>query len=232
MPILIKILNESREGMSHRDMGGLSGINYRFDWSDTHSSWVYEAKTQVEIDDIIQVNFIANFPWRFSFIMPSEIFEAKPAAPGEEVEHVYRPVPAIAPWVAPTKYASFPAIDLVDLARNCGFTPQGSHTDTNNLRMQLDAYMVGRAFAMEEIKRVRAENEGLVKRLEPVVTTQVAAATSTVSGSVATIVMNKTETADVGVQATAPAAAPRRGPGKRKPVKEEKQPRRLSLARA
>ena len=55
MPILLKILGESHQGMSHRDMGGISGINYRFDWEPKHGAFTYEAQTQEQIDDIIQV---------------------------------------------------------------------------------------------------------------------------------------------------------------------------------
>ena len=165
MPILLKILGESHQGMSHRDMGGISGINYRFDWEPKHGAFTYEAQTQEQIDDIIQVNFLPNFPWRFSFIMPDG--EPRPAAAdGEEKPPVYEPVAKIAPWVAPGKYASYPPVDLVELAKNCGFSPQGSLEDPVNLREQLDAYMVGRAFALEENKRLRKENDEMHRLLE------------------------------------------------------------------
>jgi len=239
MAILIKILNESREGMSHRDMGGISGINYRFDWSTAHGSWVYEAKTQVEIDDIIQVNFLPKFPWRFSFIMPDGAAPGAPSSsePGAEA---YRPLPNIAPWVAPSRYASYPAIDLLDLARNCGFTPQGSHTDTLNLRMQLDAYMVGRAFALEESKRLRRENEDLVKRFEgkPEIAPAPALVVtgSSVTADIVSISENLNEVrgGDPDVRTETPLpAAPRAKSGRKPkaaPSPQVRKPRRLQLA--
>jgi hypothetical protein len=211
-------------------MGGISGITYQFDWSELHGSWAYEAKTQEEIDDIIAVNFLPAFPWRFSFIMPDlAVVGSGPTADGEAPALAYRAVASIPPWVSPSKYANYPCPDLVELAKNCGFSPKGSHNDTASLLAQLDSYMIGRAFAMEEVRRVHKELESMKAALG-------AGVPALPPAEKPLEVVAKTENAVVvkepipALTHSAPAPAVKRGRGR--PAKVHPQPRRLNLATA
>ena len=153
--ILFKILNQNWDGQPTRTMGGLSGIDYVFRWDEVLKCYVYPAKTQVEVDDLILVNRMPNFPWTFSFVLQDGgRSEQITTSDGKPERHATSSIP---PYVDPKAYRrNYPLADLIELAKNCGFTPQGNLMDLNNVLYQIDAYMVGRAFAMEESKRLKA----------------------------------------------------------------------------
>lgn len=133
------------------NMGGISGINYTFQWHPAFGCYVYAPKSQVEIDDILPINkVVASFPWIFSAMITDGDAMAMLTDPTSGAAAVVATIP---PYVRPEMYANYPAEDLRELARNVGLNPQGDVSDVLNLRKQLDAYFIGRSWAIEEHKQ-------------------------------------------------------------------------------
>ena len=136
--LLIKIIAGTEE-LTHVHMDGLNGTPYLFLWNKEVRAYTYEPKDQAEIEDIFGAMSLKTFPWQFAPIMVEG--DAKPDGPGK-----------IPPFIGRDKYAKHSLEELVSLCNDCGFIPQRAD-DIDADRAQLDAYMIGRAWAAKHPSR-------------------------------------------------------------------------------
>ena len=133
-------------------LGDIANREHPFYWNDAVGAYCYEPKDQKESDDIIASNWVfLKFPWRVAPVWEHGVGSVKtPEAVKAEVSKAIIP-----PYVNPTLYDAYPVRDLLDLCADAGFTPEGDQADPDNLRRQLHRYYEGRAWASEEMRRVR-----------------------------------------------------------------------------
>jgi hypothetical protein len=136
----ITIVNEFNDGQS-RSMMGPSNMTYLFSWNPTIERYAYVARNQAEVDDILSLLRFPAFPWRLSVLYE----EGSAAAAGKST-------PSIAPFIAPSAYFNHTVEELKGLAADCGITLRGDTSIPDVIRAQLDAYCIGRAWAIKEQK--------------------------------------------------------------------------------
>lgn len=162
MHLLISIVGENNQGIPLQ-MGGLSGLTYDFHWSKQHGFYAYAPKSNVEIDDILAVNYACkNFPWRFTVRMVDGPVQPELYGEGGDTQQRHIAIAAsIPPFVKPDLYRDYPAEDLCELARNCGLNPQCDPGDCVGLKRELGAYFVGRSWAGEERRQLEEKLKAL-----------------------------------------------------------------------
>ena len=149
--MLLKILNRTHD-CELTTFAGLSPYsNYEFRWREDLQTYVYSPSSQEEIDDIFGLAKFKQFPYIFS-----AVFNGVTTTGSNGIQQVESRAPSIRPYVKPENYAEFPAVDLLGLSRDLGFEPQGDHANCDNLKRQIHAYCMGRAWAIEEHKQLQA----------------------------------------------------------------------------
>lgn len=152
--MLLAIKNENRGNGDFRTFGDVSNNQHVFEWNVTHGAYCYEPKSQQESDDIISTNWVClAHPWRVAPIWDTQPPKAHGAIPATNVIAVS--ISRIPPYVPKVIYSQYPVRDLIDLCADAGFTPDGDTSKADNLRLQLDRYYEGRAWAVEDLKRLR-----------------------------------------------------------------------------
>ncbi len=158
--MLIKIVNHLRGSQEIIPLANAAGQLCPFVWDDRVGAYVYDAKSQVEVDELISLNYRhLQFPHKlspvFGGLAPQPAANGnKPSEPGAQVR--------IPPYFERKHYLAYPAADLVMLAKmDCGFDPVGDPTDRESLLLQLDCYYKGRAWGAVEVKRMKTENAAL-----------------------------------------------------------------------
>lgn len=128
----------------------LANRDHAFTWNDTYGAYCYAPTSQQECDDIISTNWMwSKCLWKFSVVM-----DGVPSAPGQPQLAAplgFKPPP----YVRPEIYADYPLRDLLDLCTDSQFLPEGDATNPDHLRWQLHRYYEGRAWAADEIKRLK-----------------------------------------------------------------------------
>jgi hypothetical protein len=160
--MLLKIANENKGPYPFLTLGDVASRQHVFQWNDQFGAYCYAPKTAQECEDICAVNWtFINFPWK---VVP--VFGAADV-PAMVIQHGGAPgspnrVPAgvavakIPPFIRPEIYANYPVDDLVLLARDCGFEPEGDR-EAENIKRQIASYCAGRSWANEEVRRLKTE---------------------------------------------------------------------------
>lgn len=155
--IIIKINNEAETTFPHRIVGGLK--DYVFLFNKQVNAYCYAPQDLIEQDDIFNLVSTPNFPWRFSPVLVDSDEPEKPGAP--------LPKFSIPPYITADRYADHTLDELLALAADVGLRVQGAHAP-DLVRLQLDAYMVGRAVAEKALSELpKAPAGGLVPFLAP-----------------------------------------------------------------
>jgi hypothetical protein len=151
--MLLKIVNENFGNSQFRTLGDPANHQHVFEWNATHGAYCYAPKSQQESDDIISTNWVSlNCPWRVAPIWDGQPATNSAAAATNAAAAGSAKIP---PFVPKAAYAQYPVRDLLDLCADAGFIPQGDTANSHNLRLQLDRYYEGRAWAAEDMKRLR-----------------------------------------------------------------------------
>jgi hypothetical protein len=162
--MLFKIVNENRGNGDFRTLGDTAGRQHIYTWRPEYGAYCYEPKTQEECDSISASNWqFGNVPWKVAPIYDGRAPGAMGAGlvPDAAGRPQVAPTVKIPPYVARHLYENYPIADLLLLCADSGFTPKGNLESTENVLWQLDAAYVGRAWAQEEVKRLRDENAAL-----------------------------------------------------------------------
>lgn len=161
--MLLKIANENYSNTQFRTFGDVANNQHVFEWNAEIGAYCYEPKSQQESDEIISSNWISlNNPWRIAPVWNGQ--------PGTKASVPTTNTSAIAtfkipPYVRPEIYAEYPVRDLLDLCADAGFIPEGDQNGADNLRRQLHRYYEGRAWAVEDMKRLRERIAELEKKV-------------------------------------------------------------------
>lgn len=162
--LLLKIINENRDQYdTPKSIDTKDRRQHLFRWNTEVGAYCNEPPDQAAIDQILELNWtFPQIPWRYSVVwvgggLPAAAGEVPMAKPGSAF---------IPPFVRQELYASYPLDDLKALCRDCGFPIQGNAEDEHNLKSQLAAYYVGRAWAVEELRRARESEDEMRKRVE------------------------------------------------------------------
>lgn len=159
--MLLKIVNENKTFSEFLQFGATNGIQYSFQWMPEHSAYCYAPKTQAECDAIVRANWeYLTCPWRVGPVFDAVVGPLEPA-PAGSTPRPAPPVGRIPPYVKPELYAAYPLADLLLLCADSGFTPEGDATLPENVQRQLHRYYEGRAWAAEEMRRLKEENKAL-----------------------------------------------------------------------
>ncbi len=161
--MLLKLVNENFGNTQFRTFGDASNHQHVFEWNKAVGAYCYQPKSQKESDDIIRTNWeCMNFPWRVAPVWDGVMEAGAPVPPTNDAAIRGAKIP---PYVNPEIYSQYPLRDLIDLAADAGFVPEGDPTNLHTIRHQLHRYYEGRAWAVEDIKRLREENAALKARL-------------------------------------------------------------------
>ncbi|MDP1581212.1 MAG: hypothetical protein Q8M02_13135 [Candidatus Didemnitutus sp.] len=137
-------------------MSGVSGREYMFLFNPDLGAYAYEPADEFEINDIFELVAFPMHPFRYGPV----VIEGERGNPSM--------IARIAPWLTPDKYAENSIEELAALCADCGFCPKSSK-DAGALRMQLDAYFIGRAIGEKQAKEPAAAD---VPQPEPAETLQ------------------------------------------------------------
>lgn len=160
----LKIWNVNR-GAYPVLFGDWTGKQHVFEWDETLQAYALEPEDQKQSDDICETNWrILNMPYRVAPVWDTVATPERKLPGVKTPEKTYK----IPPFVKPELYSQYPVQDLLALCSDAGFQPEGDTTSAGNLRSQLASYYVGRSWAAEEIKRLKAELLALKPVLEPV----------------------------------------------------------------
>lgn len=151
--MLLKIVNENRGSFPFLTFGDIANQQHTFEWNEKVGAYCYEPKNQIESDNITATNWVSlHHPWRVSPVWNGAGMPVA-AIPNAAVPSTVR----IPPYVRPDLYDAYPLEDLLALCADAGFTPEGDATNTFQVRHQLHRYYEGRAWAVEDMKRLRAQ---------------------------------------------------------------------------
>lgn len=150
--MLLKIVNENRGSFPFLTFGDIANQQHTFTWNEGIGAYCYEPKDQIESDNIISTNWVSlRHPWRVAPVW---------AGGNQPVSSKAEAVPAsvrIPPYVRPELYEAYPLEDLLNLCSDAGFRPEGDATNLHQVRHQLHRYYEGRAWAAEDMKRLREQ---------------------------------------------------------------------------
>lgn len=135
---------------------GLDNLNYEFRWNPILEAYVYPPRSQAEVDNLLGLAKFKEFPYLFSVIYFDATVGSGTTSQDKSSSAVFM-APTIRPYIKPDNYAEFPAVDLLGLARDLGFEPQGDQANCDNLKRQIHANCIGRAWAIEELRQLREQ---------------------------------------------------------------------------
>lgn len=148
----LKIANEVRGAHPFVTVADVGGKEHQFTWDEPVGAYCCTLNSQQDIDNLFAVHW--TYKRVFYHVIPviefGTVSGGTPSAP-----KVFAPS-RIPPYVKPELYDAYPIQDLMMLCQDCGFTPEGSSGEPENLKRQLRRYYEGRAWAAEEIRRLRA----------------------------------------------------------------------------
>lgn len=163
--MLLKIVNENKTFSEFLQFGATNGLQYSFQWMPEHSAYCYAPKTQAECDAIIRANWeYLTCPWRVGPVFDAASGPQVPAPPGSTARPA-PPVGRIPPYVPSELYENYPLADLLLLCTDSGFVPEGDATLPENVKRQLRRYYEGRAWAAEELRRLKEANKALEQQV-------------------------------------------------------------------
>lgn len=151
--MLLKIVNENRGSFPFLTFGDIANQQHTFEWNEKVGAYCYEPKNQTESDNITATNWVSlHHPWRVSPVWDNAGMPVAPS-PNAAIPSTVR----IPPYVRPELYDAYPMEDLLALCADAGFTPEGDATNLHQVRHQLHRYYEGRAWAVEDMKRLRVQ---------------------------------------------------------------------------
>jgi hypothetical protein len=153
--IKLKVINEARGANPFVTIQDSANKEHLFEWDEAVGAFCKIIETQEDVDNLYQMQAWPKVFYRLGVVMTG----GGPVA-GKAKTPVY-PVSKIPPYVKPELYENYPLADLLMLCSDCGFTPEGDATQPENIKRQLRRYYEGRAWAQEEMKRLRLEVESL-----------------------------------------------------------------------
>lgn len=156
--MLLKLANENFGNTQFRTFGDAANNQHVFEWNKEHGAYCYQPKSQQESDDIISTNWLyLRCPWRVAPIWDGVAAEPTLRPKREQIAYVGK----IPPYVRPELYADYPLADLRLMCEDAGIAVEGDPESTDNVRRQLHRYYEGRAWAVEEVKRLKEQVEAL-----------------------------------------------------------------------
>lgn len=157
---LLKVFNESKGSHPFLVLGDSASHEHVFTWNDEAQAYCYEPANQQESDDIVSTNWLnLRMPWRVGPVMIDGLPQSPKAAA------VVASTARIPPYVRPELYANYPLLDLSMMFTNEGIAPEGNLEDVDNMKRQLHRYYEGRAWAIEENRRLKGEVARLTEEL-------------------------------------------------------------------
>lgn len=151
--MLLKIVNENHGAFPTLTFGDIANQQHNFDWNESVGAYCYQPKSQKECDDIIAANWVfLKCAWRIAPVWDGVMPDGTAVALTTTTAASSATIP---PYVNPKLYETYPVRDLLDLCADAGFVPEGDQSNPANLRQQLHRYYEGRAWAAEDMKRLR-----------------------------------------------------------------------------
>lgn len=148
----LKIANENRGAHPFVVVQDVGGKEHQFAWDEPVGAYCCEVADQQDIDNLFAVHW--TYKRVFYHVCPViEVTVGQTA--GAVPVRVFAPS-RIPPYVKPELYDAYPLQDLLMLCQDCGFVPEGDLTSPEAVKRQLRRFYEGRAWAAEEIRRLRA----------------------------------------------------------------------------
>lgn len=153
--MLLKIANENHSSNPFITVSDVANREHLFSWNEAVGAYCCDIADQQQIDDIFAVHW--TFKRVFYHVVPvaGAVAHSSPFAPASSGATVYRA--SIPPYVRPELYDAYPIEDLLALCANDGFAPEGDLGQPENIKRQLRRYYEGRAWAVEENRRMKSE---------------------------------------------------------------------------
>jgi hypothetical protein len=152
MPYLLKVVNEPKGAMPFLTLGDTANREHVFNWNEAVGAYCYVPTSQQESDDIIATNWTnLRFPWRIAPVMVDDA-TLKSVTGGVKLPVSTSVIP---PFVRRELYEAYPLQDLLMMCADCGFVPEGPADNEDNVKRQLHRYYEGRAWAVEEQRRLK-----------------------------------------------------------------------------